>query len=390
MALVSELLAQQVVATGTDAARVAAELVERLRAPDLRLAFVFADWRLDPETIARVTGRGLAPATVIGGTTVGVVAPIADLGAGPGAPLAAAALGFYGDWIRAGVGVAPELPRSALTRSRDAVERAAVALGTTADRLDPVRHVGVTIVDGRCGQEEAFCIGSAAAAPQIRVIGGCSATEVQSTRRAYIWVDGEVLSDAGAVIVLETDLPVCAVTSAHLLPTDVKTVVTAAAGRMITELDGRPAGSRLHELARGLGEDPATPERPLAARYAFARYINGAPYVRSIVYIDGDEVALASAVEPGHVLRLMRPGDLIGTTRRDLAAAADRVGGTMSALLAVSCTNRHLEAAARGIERDLAEVYAAYPTIGYQSLGEQTGMLLVNHTLTGLAFGAHR
>jgi hypothetical protein len=387
---VSELLAQQVVATGSDAERVAAELVERLRGPDLRLAFVFADWRLDPEAIARVTRRGLAPATVVGGTTVGVVAPTADLGQGPGAPLAAAALGLYGDWIRAGVGVAPELPKSALTRSRDAVERAAVALGTTADRLDPVRHVGVTIVDGRCGHEEAFCIGSAAAAPQIRVIGGCSATEMQSTRRPYIWVDGEVLSDAGAVIVIETELPVCAVMSAHLLPTDVKTVVTAAAGRMITELDGRPAGSRLRELAQGLGEDPSAPERPLAARYAFARYINGAPYVRSIVYIDGDEVALASAVEPGHVLRLMRPGDLIGTTRRDLAAAADRVGGTMSALLAVSCAGRHLEAAARGIERDLAEVYAAYPTIGYQSLGEQTGMLLVNHTLTGLAFGARR
>ena len=38
---------------------------------------------------------------------------------------------------------------------------------------------------------------------------------------------------------------------------------------------------------------------------------------------------------------------------------------------------------ARGLEEPLAETYAAYPTIGFQSFGEQTGMLLVNHTLTG-------
>jgi hypothetical protein len=386
---VSEPLARQVVATGTDAERIAAELVERLRAPGLRLAFVLADWRLDPAAIARVTQRGLSPAPVVGGTTTGVIAPT---GAGRGGELAIAGLGLYGDWVRVGIGVAPELPKSALARSRDAVERAALALGTSAPQLDAARHVGVTIVDGSCGHEEAFCIGSAAAAPQIRVVGGCAATEVQSGRRTYIWVHGEVMVDAGAMILLETDLPVCAVTSAHLLPTGVKTVVTGAAGRVLTELDGRPASRRLLELVRQLDEcAPGEPsELPLQIRYAFARYVGGAPYVRSITYLDGDHVALACGVEAGHVLRLMRCGDLIGTTRRDLAAAAERVGGTMAALLAVSCVHRHWEASARGIARDLAEVYAAYPTIGYQSSGEQSGMLLVNHTLTGLAIGARR
>lgn len=390
----SEPLARQVVTTGTDAERIAAELVERLRAPSLRLAFVFADWRLDPAVIARVTQRGLSPAPVVGGTTTGVIAPTdAARGGGPGGELAIAGLGLYGDWVRAGIGVAPELPKSALARSRDGVERAALALGTSAPQLDAARHVGVTIIDGSCGHEEAFCIGSAAAAPQIRMIGGCAATEVQSARRSYIWVHGEVMIDAGAVILLETDLPVCAVTSAHLLPTGVKTVVTGAAGRVVTELDGRPASRRLLDLVRQLDGEQVPPEQaelPLPIRYAFARYVGGAPYVRSITYLDGDHVALACGVEAGHVLRLMRSGDLIGTTRRDLAAAAERVGGTMAALLAVSCVHRHWDASARGIARELAEVYAAYPTIGYQSSGEQSGMLLVNHTLTGLAIGARR
>jgi hypothetical protein len=189
-------IARQVVATGTDATEVAGRIVDALAGPGLRLALVFADWRLDPMTIAGVTQRGLK-APVVGGTTIGVI--------GKGVPreaVAAVGVGFYGDWLRVGIGVAPELPKSALTRSRDAVNHAALALGTTADLLDPARHVAVTIFDGTCGHEEAFCIGSAAAAPKIRFVGGCTATGIGSGQRALIWVNGEVMQDAGAVMLL--------------------------------------------------------------------------------------------------------------------------------------------------------------------------------------------
>ena len=41
----------------------------------------------------------------------------------------------------------------------------------------------------------------------------------------------------------------------------------------------------------------------------------------------------------------------------------------------------------RAIASELAEVYDGYPTTGFQTFGEQTGMLFVNHTLTALAIG---
>lgn len=369
------VIARHVVAGGDDATRVANTLVDGLRAPDLRCAFVFADWRLDPAVIARVTHRGLE-VPVLGGTTVGVIGPRR-----PEHEQAAVGVGLYGDWLRIGIGIGTELPKSPLTRSRDAVHAAAAQLGTTSERLDPARHVGVTVLDGRCGAEEAFCIGSAATAPRIRFVGGCTATEVTSTIKPSVWANGEAMSEAGIVILLESDLPLSPVTSAHLVPTDFKTVVTAASGRRILELDGAPAKSRLAALVGEPLED-----RP--SKYSFARYIDGNPYVRSITHLDGEHINLASAVEVGHVLRVMTPGDLIGQTTRDLAAAAEKVGGSIAALLAFSCIGRHWEAAARGIEGQLAEVYAAYPTAGFQSFGEQSGMLLVNHTLTGLAIGA--
>lgn len=367
-------------ATGTDAAVVAAQIVDQLADPSLKIAFVFADWRLDPATFNATVHKGLG-SVVVGGTTVGVVGPNVVRDA-----VAAVGLGLYGDWVRVGVGVATDLPKSPLTRSRDAVQRAAASLGRTADTLDPNRHVGITIVDGTMGHEEAFCIGSAAAAPKIRFVGGCTATEVASSRRASIWAHGEVMSDAGAVVVLESDLPFLVVMSAHLLPTDVKTVVTAASGRVIEELDGKPAVTRLRELLGKIGDTLDVP-RPM---HTFARYVDGLPYVRSMVLLEGEKIHLASAVEHGHVLRIMRPGDLIGTTKRDLAAACEGVGGQCAALLAFSCMGRHWEAKSRNLEDQLAATYAAYPTVGMQSFGEQSGMLLVNHTLTGLAIGVPR
>ncbi|MGN6108280.1 MAG: FIST signal transduction protein [Kofleriaceae bacterium] len=379
----ADSIARHVAAVGLDGEQVANQIVEGLRGPGLRLALVFADWRIDAGLFARATQRGLSPAPVVGASTLGVIAHGEQR---PG--VTAVGLGLYGDWLRVGIGVAPELSKSALSRSRDAVQQAAIALRTTASGLDPARHVGITVFDGRSGQEEAFCIGSAAAAPQIRMVGGCAATELESNRRPFIWVQGEVMSDAGVVVVLDSELPFYAVTSAHLVPTDVKTVVTAASGRVIEELDGRPAVQRLEELVSQLGDQL---DRPRPSRFSFARYVGGLPYVRSITHlVDGDLIHVASAVETGHVLRLMRPGDLIATTKRDLAAASERVGGTMSALLAMSCIGRHWEAGAIGVADELAEVYAKYPTVGYQSFGEQSGMLLVNHTLTGIAIGARR
>ena len=368
------------VATGTDAAAVASQIVDELAAPDLRVGFVFADWRLDPQKIARTTARGLE-GLVVGGTTCGIV----GAGVRPDT-VSAIGLGLYGDAIRVGVGVATDLPKSALARARDAVHQAATALRLKPDALDSTRHVGVTLADGTSGNEEAFCIGSAAAVPQIRVVGGCASTELNSGRRSPIWVNGEVLVDAGLVILLDCQLPFAPLTSAHLVPTERKTVVTSAAGRVIHELDGRPAARRLRELVAGIGET-LHETRPM---HTFARYIDGMPYVRSIHRIDDNDVVLASAVESGHVLRLMRPGDLIGTTQRDLAAVAQRVGGHVVALLAFSCLSRHWEAEQRGTARALAASYAAYPTVGFQSSGEQAGMLLVNHTLTGLAIGGAR
>lgn len=368
------------VAAGESAAQIARSIADELRDPDLRIAFVFADWQLDAHELARELHAVLAPARIVGGTTIGVIGP----GRSTEKNFAAVALGMYGDAVRVGIGVARELPLGGLTRARDAMVAAARDLGTPLEAMTSSRHVGITFVDGKCGQEETFCIGSAAAAPQIRVVGGCAASEVASPRKPFVFVDGAALQDAGIVAMLETELPFHPLRSQHLLATDSRMVVTSSSGRVIEELDGKPAFQRLQALVHQLGGELQGDQFQL---YNFARFVDGIPYVRSIVGFDGDRILLASGVDNGHVLRLMRPGDLIGTTQKDLANAVAQVGGQTSALLAFSCIGRHWEAATRGVSDELSLAYAAYGAIGFQSYGEQSGMLLVNHTLTGLAIG---
>jgi hypothetical protein len=378
VAVVGEPIARQALATGSDPEQLARALVDLLAAPSLRVAFVFGDRRLGPAALAGMQRSLSAP--VVGCTALGVIGP----GAASGDTPVAVGLGLYGDAVRVGVGIAGQLSKAALRHGREAVHQAAGELGITADALDPGRHVAISLVDGCCLHEEAFCIGTAGSAPKIRFLGGAASTVIDEEVGAYVWANGRVLSDAGVVVVLDSEQPFHAVSSSHLVPTEVRTVVTGARGRVIEELDGRPAARRLRQLVESIGDVLDEP-RP---SHSFARYVDGVPYVRSIYRITGDRLILANAVETGHVLHVMRPGDLVRTTARDLAVAADRVGGTMAAFLAFSCTGRHAEAALRGTDSELAATYAAYPTVGFQSLGEQSGMLLVNHTLTGLAIGA--
>lgn len=373
-----EPIARQALATGGTPEQLARALVDLLASPALQIAFVFGDRRLGPDALAGM--QRLLTAPVVGCTALGVLGP----GSVPAGAPAAVGLGLYGDAVRVGVGVAAELSHAALGHSRDAVHQAARSLGTTADALDPGRHIAITLVDGGCDHEEAFCIGSAGTAPKIRFVGGAASTELDADVRTYVWANGSVFTDAGVVIVLDSAQPFHAVTSSHLVLTELKTVVTQVRGRVIEELDGRPAAPRLRQLIASIGEHLSEP-RPA---HAFARNIDGVPYVRSLHRVVGDRLILANAVETGHVLHVMRPGDLVRTTRRDLATAAERVGGSMAAFLAFSCTVRHSEAAMRETDRDLAAACAPYPVVGFHSLSEQSGMLLVNHTLTGLAIGA--
>jgi len=151
---------------------------------------------------------------------------------------------------------------------------------------------------------------------------------------------------------------------------------------VIEQLDGRPAAPRLRQLIASIGDRLDEP-RP---SHAFARYSTAclrALDVRRHRRPPGPD--LRGRARPRAARDAARRPDR--TTRRDLATAATRVGGGVAALLRSPAWGAR-RGRARGTDPELAAAYAACGAIGFHTPSEQSGMLLVNHTLTGLAIGA--
>jgi hypothetical protein len=361
-----------------DVAAIAALLAAALGDPALLL--VFATCQAPTRDLARALAGRFAHTTIVGCTSVGEIGPH---GAEEGS---IAVFALYAPWVEAGVGLARDLRGHTLAESRAAVTAAAAALGRAPADLDPRRHVAITLFDGRSSLAEGFCLATASTAPKIHFVGGAASDQIGGPPRTRIFVGEEVVEGGGVVIVLDTDLPFRPVAWEHLEPTRLKAVVTAADPdqRLVFELDGQPAFTRYCELVAEQGG--AITDVASAAPYPLARFIEGKAYIRSVFEFAGSALRMASAAETGHILRLMRAGDLVGHTRRELERAETTLAG-MSALVAFSCVARHQEAGRFGLVGGLDEVYSRYPVIGFHTFGEQVGATLVNHTLTGLALG---
>jgi hypothetical protein len=265
---------------------------------------------------------------------------------------------------------------------------AAAGLGLTLDQLDSRRHVGVALVDGMSTAAEGFCLGSAAAAPRIGIVGGASSALRDQPSATPLFIDGQARSDAGVVLLLETARRCAVLLCEHMVPTQARVVVTGAdpARRRITELDGYPAAARYGALVRELGAEGPL-DAALVAEFPFALYIDGRPYVRSIRRRRRrPAVPGGGGRSAGAVLRIMRPTDLVARTTAALDELRARVG-PLDVVLTCSCTARNVEAERKRLRGALDRAYASAPLFGFDSFGEQFGALLVNHTLVALAIG---
>ena len=189
-------------------------------------------------------------------------------------------LGFYGDWLRVGIGVASDLPKSPLARSRDAVQprRGRARHDGRRARSRPPRrdHVRRRHLRPRGGVLHRLGGGRAADPVRRRLrrsteLGPRGAASSGPTARCSR-TPGVVVAARERAAVRGGDV-VAPGRDRRSRPSSPR-----PSGRVIDELDGRPAASRLRELVAELGGtlDEARPS------YSFARYVDGMPYVRSM------------------------------------------------------------------------------------------------------------
>lgn len=356
----------------------AAVLAAGVAASDVALTLVFASPRYPPDAFARALARAFDPIPVYGCTTAG------EIGLDGFSEGGAVAMSIGSERFRVGAGLADDLARSALSSGRQATLEAARALGRVPEELSASRHAALSLIDG--GHEEGFIAGAAGSAVGIPFVGGSASHGFHGPPTARIFAGGRAHANSGLVLLIETDHPFTVIMSEHMIPTERRVVVTASDPdrRMVHELDGRSARVVFGEML-GVSGGEVTDE--IAGRHPFGFYVEGRAYVRSVMAVEGDSLRFACAVENGVILRWMRSGEMLETTRRALEEASARVGGEIHALIAFNCLGRYLETRASGTTASVGAELAMYPVIGFNTFGEQINTLHVNHTLAALAIG---
>jgi hypothetical protein len=355
----------------------ARELARDLRHDAPALVLLFASSHLDVDALVQQLDQRLPGHDVLGCTTSGEISPVGFH------ERSAVALSLCGVRWHA-ERIAP-LSRFTHGMGSRAVSSACAGLGVAADRPGE-SIVGLVFIDGLQAAEEMLMASLGIAAPSLPIVGA-SASDDFAFEHTHVFHGGSAHEDSAVFLMLKVPGPMHLLKQQHFRRTDRKVVVTGALPhqRRVTELDGKPAAQ---VYARLLGEPLGALSRRGRFLLPFSVMIQGEPFIRSVMRVEpGEGLHFACAVEEGVVLTLMRPGDLIASTREGIAAARRAVGGTMAAMLAFNCLGRLFEARDSGRTDELAAAFHGCPVAGLHTYGEQYAALHVNHTLTGLVLG---
>lgn len=177
--------------------------------------------------------------------------------------------------------------------------------------------------------------------------------------------------------------PVAAYCHNHYLPSDKKMVITDAdpARRVVREIDGRPA---LEVYAAACGFRKAPRDSREFAPFPLMIRIGGHYYARGMqrIYPDG-ALEFACALEPGLVVALARPGDMIASLEGLFSTMRRRIGAP-DLVIGVDCAARTAYMQREGLTKGVEALLKRNSVIGFSSLGEQFNTIHANNSFTCL------
>jgi hypothetical protein len=244
------------------------------------------------------------------------------------------------------------------------------------DLLKVKPFVSVVLPDGMSGQEEEFLRGMISeVGSNLPIVGGSTGDDLKF-EKTYQFADDGVYTDAGVVAILSSVLKI-GVGYGHLyFPTSKGAIVTKSEGRVVYELDNRPAADVMKEL---IEEDVLTPEvfarKPMGVKSSdvFGEYM-----IKSAMKANDDgSITFYAEVHQGSYLTAM-------TTNRDYAvesfknalrSAIENAGSPkkIGAIIIFNCILRHLLKERLDInDMDIIrQELGNVPVIGFNTYGEQ-------------------
>lgn len=194
---------------------------------------------------------------------------------------------------------------------------------------------------------------------------------------------GSAKRAAAILCLVASASPVAAYCHNHYVPSDKKMVITEAdpARRVVREIDGRPA-LEVYAAACGFRRPPRD-SRDFAPFPLMIR-IGGHYYARGMqrIYPDG-ALEFACALEPGLVVALARPGDMIASLDGLFSTMRRRIGAP-DLVIGVDCAARTAYMQREGLTKGIEALLRRNSVIGFSSLGEQFNTVHANNSFTCL------
>ncbi len=231
---------------------------------------------------------------------------------------------------------------------------------------------------GMLGQEENIMKGiSSVIGKYIPILGGTAGDDLKLDT-TYLFKEGKVYENAVATMVVASDMHLGISLEHGYKPTTKSFIVTKVKGRLIYELNGKPA---IKEYCRVTGINEAEfRKQPLAFsdKYVFG-IPDGTGNFFSIVPGDivGSAIQTGRSLEKNSMLALMsaKPQDLLEAARDSVKyAMQDSSSKKVAAVLMFDCCIRWVnlgEKVSKEIEMVKKEVGKDTPIIGFYTYGEQ-------------------
>lgn len=364
--------AQEVVASVTAALR------DGLAGQPAAVVLFFASSSYEPGDLAGPLTAGFPGAAVLGCSTAG---EFTDSISGTGG---VSAIALPTSILSRSAAALVDLSTDPAGAMADGVRAIEAELGTGVRALDPSRHLGLVLIDGMHGAEEAVNEALGNAAPLLDVVGG-SAGDDLAFKETWVSVGERVSHCGAALVVCETTGPFTVLKTCTFESTARKLRVTRAdvAARIVYEFDGRPA---TEAYADAIGCTPGDLDNTVFMEHPVGLMVDGAPFIRSPqqVTVDGG-IKFYCQILDGMEVEVMQSGDIISETSAALAAAVEGLGGAASAGVLFNCILRRLELDAKDETQAFVDIFKGLPVAGFHTYGE-SWIGHMNQTLTGVLF----
>lgn len=243
------------------------------------------------------------------------------------------------------------------------------------------KYLGMILIDGLCASHD-FVMDRIGTLTDVVFVGGAAGDD-RAFDATYVYANGKAYSNAAIVALLKPEISFSFTKIQSVKPLGKRLVPTKVnlSAREILELNHRPA---CEAYAEAIG---VTPEeaRNLVAKYPLGLMFGDEPYLRGVLYIEGDSLFTAGSVLEGMEYQLMTKCDILANLKETLAETMAK-NGRISGMIGFVCSSRLADIIGQNLEKHYAQFFKGFPMVGFGTYGEeyfghlnQTSVLLAFH-----------